>query len=399
MFKNNYFKTAVGIYINYLILGEVIILLASHMTFLEKQFGTDAAGISFLITMEGLGRLATLYIIGRLSDKFGRKKFLCLSPIIMIIFLVGIPFAPSYEIAMALAICAGISNGFLDATSNPGLMECFPKTPGTATVLVRGFMSVGAALLPFIIAFFSNKNMFYGYTFFIMAIVLLLNGLFLLSTKFPDVNGNKTIRNNKTLSEKKFLKEPVFKKEGLALIVIGFTSNAISIACQTWMVTYGQQVLGMDQNTSLKLITYYSMGSLISVLILAILLSKILKPVVILLAYPIIGILSLMIILFIKTPEVTTISFFLMGVSSAGVLQMAQTTMGELFWENKGAKIALVSTASGIATALFPGLTGLIVRSYGVLYVFYLIIIVFAIAIVAAIFIKSRYIKLTKKDN
>lgn len=91
-----------------------------------------------------------------------------------------------------------------------------------------------------------------------------------------------------------------------------------------------------------------------------------------------------MIILFIKTPEVTTISFFLMG---------------ELFWENKGAKIALVSTASRIATALFPGLTGLIVRSYGVLYVFYLIIIVFAIAIVAAIFIKSRYIKLTKKDN
>lgn len=398
MFKNNYFKAAMGVYVNYLILGEIIILLASHMTFLEKQFGTDAAGVSFLISMEGLGRLTTLYIVGRLSDKFGRKRFLCSSPIIMIIFLVGIPFSPSYEVAMVFATCAGISNGFLDATSNPGLMECFPNSPGTATVLVRGFMSIGAAILPFVIAFFSGKNIFYGYTFFIMAIVLFFNYLFLVSTKFPNPNGKQAADNNEILMDNKFLKEPVFKKEGLALIAIGFTSNAISITCQTWMAIYGQKVLGMDQVSSLKFITYYSMGSLISVLVLALLLRKTVKPIFITIAYPIIGLISVIIVLLVRTPEVTTISFFLMGVSSAGVLQMAQTTMGELFWKSKGAKIALVSTASGIATTVFPGITGLIVRNYGVLYVFYFMIIIFAIGISAAIFAKGRYNKIMIND-
>lgn len=77
---------------------------------------------------------------------------------------------------------------------------------------------------------------------------------------------------------------------------------------------------------------------------------------------------------------------------------MAQTTMGELFSKSKGAKIALVSTASGIATTVFPGITGLIVRNYGVLYVFYFVIIIFVIGISCALFAKSRYDKIIIKD-
>ncbi|TDT62803.1 MFS transporter [Fonticella tunisiensis] len=398
MFKNEYFTTALGIYISYCMLGMILILLSSNMAFLTKQFNTDAAGISFLISTEALVRSATLYAAGRLSDKFGRKKFLCLAPILMVVFLLGVPLSTSYELAMIFSAFAGISHAFMDAASYPSLMECFPKTPGTANVLIKAFVATGGAVLPFIIAFFIGRNMFYGNTFFVIALLVFLNGLFIFSRKFPKVNEPNSTDNRVKL-EKKFAEEPVFKKEGIALIIIGFTSNAIYTAFTIWIPTFAKKVLGMSQVSSLKFITYYSIGAIVSVLILAILLQKTIKPVSVTVAYPIIGLTLLILVLVFKTTAVTTIGFSLIGLSSAGVLQMAQTTMGELFWKNKGATIALVSTASGVAAAVIPALTGLILRYYGILYVFYFMVIVYVIAISAAVFVKLRYDRVVVKER
>lgn len=393
MFRNKYFTTGLGVYISYFMLGMALILLSSNMEFVTKQLNTDVAGITFLISIEGLVRSATVYISGRLSDKFGRKQILCLSPIFEIIFLVGIPFVHDYRMAVVLSVFAGLSHAFVDSSSYPSLMECFPETPGTATVIVKAFIAIGGIMLPIIIAFFVNRNMFYGNTFFLIAIMYLINSLFLFTRKFPKANQAEVSEDGKILNQKKFISEPVLKKEGLTIIIIGFTSNAIYTAFQIWMPTYGQNILGMNQVDSLKLITYYSIGSLISVFILAKLLQKTIKPVLVLVIYPIIGIISLILVLLIRTEVVTAIGFTLIGLSSAGVLQMAQTTMGELFWRNKGATMGMVSTAGGIASAVVPALTGIILKYYDILHVFYFIMVIFVVGISCAIFTKIRYDK------
>lgn len=277
-------------------------------------------------------------------------------------------------------------------------MECFPKTPGTATVVVKAFIAIGGIMLPIIIAFFVNRNMFYGNTFFLIGIMYLINGLFLFTRKFPKANKTEVSEDGKILNKKNFISEPVLKKEGITIIIIGFTSNAIYTAFQIWMPTYGQNILGMSQINSLKLITYYSIGSLISVFILAKLLQKTIKPVLVLVIYPIIGIISLVLVLLIRIEIVTKIGFTLIGLSSAGVLQMAQTTMGEFFWENKGATIGMVSTAGGIASAVIPALTGIILKYYDILHVFYFLMIIFAVGIFCAIFTKIRYDKVISNN-
>ena len=393
MFRNKYFTTGLGIYINYLMLGMVLILLSSNMEFVTNQLNTDVAGITFLISIEGLVRSATVYISGKLSDKFGRKQILCLSPMCEIIFLVGIPFVHDYRMAVVLSVFAGLSHAFVDSSSYPSLLECFPKTPGTATVIIKAFISTGGIILPIIIAFFVNRNMFYGYTFFLIAVMYFINGLFLLTRKFPKANEIEVAEDGQILNQKKFIEEPILRKEGLALIIIGFTANGIYSAFQIWMPTYGQKILGMSQVDSLKLITCYSIGSLISVFILAKLLQKAVKPVLVLVIYPIIGLISLALVLLIKTETVAIIGFTLIGLSAAGVLQMAQTTMGELFWRNKGATMGMVSTAGGVASAVLPALTGIILKHYDILHVFYFMIIIFVVGISCAIFAKARYDK------
>ena len=398
MFRNKYFTTGLGIYTNYLMLGMVLILLSSNMEFVTKQLNTDVAGITFLISIEGLVRSATVYISGILSDKFGRKHILCLSPVCEIIFLIGIPFVHDYKMAVVLSVFAGLSHAFVDSSSYPSLLECFPKTPGTATVIIKAFISTGGIILPIIIAFFVNRNMFYGNTFFLIAVMYFINGLFLFTRKFPKANEIEVSEDGQILNQKKFIGEPILRKEGLALIIIGFTANGIYSAFQIWMPTYGQKILGMSQVESLKLITCYSIGSLISVFILAKLLQKTLKPVLVLVVYPIIGLISLALVLLIKTETVAIIGFTLIGLSAAGVLQMAQTTMGELFWRNKGATMGMVSTAGGVASAVLPALTGIILKYYDILHVFYFMIIIFVVGISCAIFAKVRYDKVIGKN-
>ncbi|MCR3760850.1 MFS transporter [Clostridium felsineum] len=395
MKKNPYFKSALGIYLSYCMLGMILILISSHMTFLVKQLNTDVSGVGFLISVEGIVRSSTLYFAGSLSDKIGRKKFLYIAPLMAIVFLIGVPLSKSYYIAMIFVAFAGISHAFMDAASYASLMECFPETPGTANILIKASVATGGAILPYIISFFVNRNMFYGDTFFVIAVVMVINSIILFNSKFPQANIE---RSNEKIVEEHYTEEANFKREGIALVIIGFTSNAIFTIFQTWIPTYTQKVLGFNQISSLKFITYYSLGALVSVLILAKLLQKTVKPALITLLYPSVGIVLLLILLFghVHVNSISIVLITLLGASSAGVLQMAQTTMGELFWKKKGSTIALVSTASGLAAAVIPALTGVITKNFSVVHVFYFMLILYVVGIACGSVVKLRYNKIMR---
>lgn len=127
MMKRSSTPVATGLYVNYLLFGMFNIILASHMSFLTEHLHTDQAGISLLVSAMGFGRLFTLYISGVLSDRYGRKPFIVAAGLLMAVFLVGIPLSPTFEMAMVLAVLAGVANSFLDSGTYPALIEAFPN--------------------------------------------------------------------------------------------------------------------------------------------------------------------------------------------------------------------------------------------------------------------------------
>ncbi|WP_175072835.1 MFS transporter [Terribacillus sp. AE2B 122] len=392
--KYQYFISAFGMYINYFLLGMVNIILASNMSSLTNQLDTDATGVSYLIAAIGIGRLISYSIAGALSDKFGRKPLIIVSAIAMVVFLIGIPFSPSYEIAIVLAIFAGISNSAMDAGTYPALTEMFPKSASSASVMIKGFVSLGATILPFIILFLSENNLFYGFSFFVPAAIYIVNMIFLFFAIPKTQAGQPGLEDNSQVSQ--FLTEPEFWKEGIALIIIGFTSTALLTVSQIWLPSYGQEVAGMSASNSVELLSYYSIGSLISVLLLSILLKKILKPVTVILLYPIITLIAVTVILCFHTPLVLSITCFFLGFSTAGILQLAISMMTQLFWKKKGAVTGFVSTASSIASVVLPIATGLIAKKGDMEHIFIFDSVVATIGIVSAAFLYYRYQKLTK---
>ncbi|PEB64921.1 MFS transporter [Priestia megaterium] len=397
--KNKYMLSASGMYINYFLLGMVNIMLASNMSFLTKQLNTDGAGISYIISAIGIGKLLSYSLSGILSDKFGRKPLILVSSLTMAIFLIGIPLSPNYPTAFIFAIIAGIANSAMDAGTYPALIEVFPKSSGSASVLVKAFISAGAALLPFMIAFFADRDLFYGYAFFLPALIYLLNMIFMFKLPFPNHKREQSTVQQQNTAENKFISPPKMKQEGIALIVIGFTSTALFTVAQIWLPTYGQQVLGMAESSSVRLLSYYSIGALISVLVLAVLLSKVLRPVTVILVYPMITLIAVLTLLFVKVPTIAIVAAFFMGFSTAGVFQLAITVMTELFWNKKGTVTGIVATAAGLAAILLPLATGLMSKTGHISIIFIFDGMLSVVGMAAAAFVNYRYRKILNKNR
>ncbi|AOH53081.1 MFS transporter [Peribacillus muralis] len=395
--KNQYYKAASGLYINYFLLGMVNIILASNMSSLTEQWNTDSTGISYLIAAIGIGRLLTYGLSGVLSDKFGRKPLIIVSSILMGVFLLGIPFSSTYEMAFAFALLAGVSNSAMDAGTYPALTEMFPKSAGSASVMVKAFGSLGATILPFIILFLSNNNLFYGFAFLIPAAIYFINMFVIISASFPKSKSD-TASSEGDFQMSRFISEPEFWGEGLALIIIGFTSTALFTVSQIWLPSYGYEVAGMSHAGSIKLLSYYSVGSLISVLLLSILLNKWVKPVWVILLYPMITLLTVIIILKVHTPIVLIITSFFLGASTAGIFQLSIAIMTELFWRRKGTVTGIVATASSLASVILPIATGLIAKGGDISHIFFFDCFIATLGILAAAFVNYRYRKLTRHE-
>lgn len=391
--KHKYSLTALGCYLNYFVFGMAYIMIAQNMSFLTEQFHTDKAGISFIISAFGLGRLLSLYLGGVWSDKIGRKPFIVVGCILFAIFLIGIPLSPSYTLAIVFAFCGGLGNAFLDAGTYPTVMEVFPKTAGSATVALKAFISFGSSLLPLLIAFFIQHDIFYGMSFFIPAIIFLLSGFMLTKAKFP--NHKVSVEDQENGAPVVFYKKPNFKIEGVAIIVIGFTAPALLYLMNIWIPTYGQEMVGMSLVQSLKLMSYYSWGALLSVIALAFLVRKTVRPVTIVLVYPILSFLSILALLTFKTPVLSMISAFLIGFFLAGVLQLGLTVLCEFFWDRKGSVTGIMYTATGLATTLIPMVSGFITRYVDIHGVFIFALFVNLLGIIAAGVVFFQYRKLT----
>ncbi len=394
-----YSKAASGMYVNYFLLGMVNVILISNMSSLTSQWNTDSAGISYIIAAIGIGKLLTYAMAGRLSDKFGRKPLIIFASFTMGIFLVGIPLAPSFQIAFILALLAGVGNSALDAGAYPALTEVFPKSAGSASVMVKAFMASGTALLPFMILFFANQDMFYGYAFFVPATIYFLTMLFLISASFPD---HRIIQSSKTEHDSgpvvKFISEPKFRKEGLALVLIGFTSTSLFTVAQIWLPSYGEQVLGMTTASAIKLLSYYSIGGIMSVLTLAILMKKFLRPVTIIVIYPIITFVSIVTILTVKIQSVTIVAAFFVGLSTAGIFQLAIAIATELFWQKKGRVTGIIATAGGLASVVMPLATGLLSKTGNISNIFIFDAFLALTGFLAASYVFYRYGKVVDKS-
>lgn len=365
MNQRKYYPAAVALYITYFILGIAATIVGQYKQEFAAAWGAgrladgtfEISSVMTVIAAIGLGRLIAFPVAGPFSDRFGRKKSALVGMAFFTVFFAGLPFTTSTAAAYVLLMCSGMGNSFLDTSVTPSCMEIFSENGAVANLFTKFSMSIGQFLLPILIIFFSRMGMTYHILFFMAAGLVVIDAATIFILPLP-ASGGGAVKNKEKRSKIRF--SPAL----LLLIGIGFTSSAtfmIFMNCnQELGVLYGM--------TNPQLIqSFYSVGIVSAILVTSLLVNRGVKPIRILVVYPMAALLVLLLMYMIKAPQVCLIGGYLIGFFAAGgVLQLTTSTANEMYPEHKGTITAMVMFASSVSNYVVINAAGVLAKTGGV---------------------------------
>lgn len=358
------FKITACLYFNYFVHGMGIVILAQNMTVLSRHWHTDDAGVSLVISSLGIGRLLVLYIAGNLSDRFGRSFFIKLGIVTYMLFFIGIVLSHTIPAAYVCGIFAGMANSFLDSGTYPALMELYPKNQASANILIKAFASIGELILPIFVAVLSFAKLWYGWSFIFCAVAMAISLVFLRNVKLNNPTQSKPKKVEKTtpVAKPKTSKRNLFL--GIILTIFGYISMATFYLISQWLTKYGSEVVNLNMVHARLLVSIYSVGSIIGVVISAILVERFIRPVWFMLFDTTVSLIALIAMSLLPIPGIMYIGSFVIGASAAsGVMQIGLTVMSNLFPATKGRITGIYNTAGGLASFTIPVFTAFISKT------------------------------------
>lgn len=354
----SYRPLCLSLYLNYFVHGIGVLILAQNMDALAARWGS-LADVMSVIGMLGIGRLIVLFVSGKLSDKYGRKPFVLLGMITYIAFFLGILVSPTTAVACVFGILAGIANSFLDAGTYPALIESYPESASTVTVLLKAFISAGQFLLPLFIGVLVMMNAWYGWSFIVAAVILALNFVIMLKMGFPAMN--RVDNSDKNDASEAPVEAPKSKwyLEGICFVLYGYISQATFYLISQWLTKYGVAVAQMPDLAARSLMSYYSIGSLACVFFTAFITKKGVRPITLLVVYTLISTLAIGGLYYYPSASLAPILSAVVGFSAAGgVMQLGLVMMTEMFPKGKGTMTGIFYTTGSIASFTIPVVTG-----------------------------------------
>ena len=356
--NRSYRPLCLSLYLNYFVHGIGVLILAQNMDSLAARWGS-LADVMSVIGMLGIGRLIVLFVSGKLSDKYGRKPFVPLGMITYIAFFLGILVSLTTAVACVFGILAGIANSFLDAGTYPALIESYPESASTVTVLLKAFISAGQFLLPLFIGVLVMMNAWYGWSFIVAAVILALNFVIMLKMGFPAMN--RVGNSDKNDASEAPVEAPKSKwyLEGICFVLYGYISQATFYLISQWLTKYGVAVAQMPDLAARSLMSYYSIGSLACVFFTAFITKKGVRPITLLVVYTLISTLAIGGLYYYPSASLAPILSAVVGFSAAGgVMQLGLVMMTEMFPKGKGTMTGIFYTTGSIASFTIPVVTG-----------------------------------------
>lgn len=352
--NKKYLPGALILYLNYFLHGVGCSVLGQAVIkeSLAASWNVQAMSITAISAALGLGRLIALPFAGPLSDKLGRRISCIIGGASYAIYLIGLALAfnagpnGGYQIAYVCAILGGVANSFLDTGIYPAVTEVFRSAPGVATMGIKFFIAISQMLLPFVlgIAVTTTASGLTSYNplFYVCGICYVVLAILIIFTPLPDTDAKKEKKEGLIES----LKKTHFSIESIAMILIGFTCTG---TFQLWLncaQNFAKEVVGWADPSIMQ--TYYSMGTLLALIVTALLTRKI-KDVRFIMVYPIICLATLVVVLMGKSQMLCIAGAFIIGWAGAGgLLQIATSVCNMLFPKIKGTVTALVMIASSL---------------------------------------------------
>ena len=386
------YPTAFVLYLSFFVHGFGAAILSQNTKSFQALWNTDAAGVLYVISALGIGRLITYPFSGAISDKFGRRLTVIIGCLVYIGFFGGILLAQNTTVAFFVAILAGVANGFLDSGVLPAVMEILVQSSGLASILSKLCIAIAQYILPVMVTFWASNGLWFGWTFVICIVLLVVISLLLTKLPFATVGEAKA----ETAADVVQVKSN-FWIEGVALIIMGYTATATFQVFLNINKDYGMTFLNMTEAAAGKIGSNYALGSIFAVL-LNVVLVKWIKPVRMIVVYPALSLATLLWMYFVPSPIVAQIGGFLIGATCAGgVLQFLVSVMSDLFPASKAKAVSMIMIAGALCAFSITAIAGTVTSKFGVQYTLLVSAVLAVVSIIASIVVNIRYNMLMNK--
>ena len=386
------YPTAFVLYLSFFVHGFGAAILSQNTKSFQALWNTDAAGVLYVISALGIGRLITYPFSGAISDKFGRRLTVIIGCLVYIGFFGGILLAPNTTVAFFVAILAGVANGFLDSGVLPAVMEILVQSSGLASILSKLCIAIAQYILPVMVTFWASNGLWFGWTFVICIVLLAIISLLLTKLPFATVGEAKA----ETAADVVQVKSN-FWIEGVALIIMGYTATATFQVFLNINKDYGMTFLNMTEAAAGEIGSNYALGSIFAVL-LNVVLVKWIKPVRMIVVYPALSLATLLWMYFVPSPIVAQIGGFLIGATCAGgVLQFLVSVMSDLFPASKAKAVSMIMIAGALCAFSITAIAGTVTSKFGVQYTLLVSAVLAVVSIIASIVVNIRYNMLMNK--
>ena len=350
--NKKYLPSALILYLNYFIhgIGCSILGQAVIKESLAASWGVEVMAITAISAALGLGRLIALPFAGPLSDKLGRRISTAIGSASYAVYLIGLAFAfnagtnGGYMIAYVCAVIGGIANSFLDTGIYPAVSEIIYKAPGVATMGIKFFIAIAQMILPFVlgatVATTATGLVSYNMLFYACGIIYVVLLILVMIFPMPDADQKAAGKKEGLIDS---LKHTHFSIESVAMILIGFTCTG---TFQLWLncaQNFAKETVGWADPSIMQ--TYYSAGTMIALVVTALLTRKI-KDVRFIVAYPVICLVTLIVVL--VGPLMIAGAFIIGWAGAGGLLQIVTSVCNMIFPKIKGTVTALVMIASSL---------------------------------------------------
>ena len=342
--------------LSFIALGLAMAALGPMLPSLADNMGVSIGKISFVLTVSNLGYLIGSAGGGRLYDRFKGHRLMALALILMVISAVLAPLMTNFYLLLLCFLVFGFGNGLVDIGGNVNLLWVFQARVGPYMNALHFFFGVGAFLAPIIL----NQAMALSggsitWPFWILAL-LFLPGLLGLSILPSPENPEKD-------EEEGRAQKPDTK---LIILMMGlfFLYIAVEAGYGNWAFTYITK-LDIANDTVASYINSAYWGALTLGRLIAVPLSRKLKPGTMLVGNYILTILFLVVLMIWPvSPTALWIGSAGLGLALASVfptlLALAETRM-----KVTGAVTGLFFLGSGTGGIVFPTLLGQIFEYVG----------------------------------
>ncbi|MHB8056051.1 MAG: MFS transporter, partial [Candidatus Aminicenantales bacterium] len=133
------------------VFGIVMAVLGAILPSLFERLKIDKAEAGRLFLFMNFAMLVTSVFFGPVVDRFGFKRFLTLSSLLVMAAFGLLAFSSGYTMIIIAAVILGLGGGGLNGGTNTLTSDLNPGRQGSALNLLGIFFGFGALTIPFLI--------------------------------------------------------------------------------------------------------------------------------------------------------------------------------------------------------------------------------------------------------